>query len=78
MYLAIDIGGTKTRVDLFSDINAASLFGHYHFNTPSTPAELLNSVNAFLSKNAVGVKAIILGLPGVLNKEKTLLQKLQI
>lgn len=76
MFLSIDLGGTKTRVDIFPSLEADAALKHHHFITPASPAELFNIVKNFLNENGViKVDALILGLPGILNKEKNTLIK---
>ncbi len=76
MYLAIDVGGTNTRLELFSNLTPDAKISHKHFNTPKNPKQLSLIINNFLKKLKVkNIKAAILGLPGVLDKNKETLIK---
>lgn len=65
MYLSIDVGGTKTRIDASEDLR--TIVKHYHFSTLKSPNELVKKIKYLFSH----IDGIILGLPGVLNKEKS-------
>lgn len=69
MYLSIDVGGTKTRIDFSADLK--NILAHHHFATPKNPEELGTiALNLLKQQKIKIIKGIIIGLPGALNKEK--------
>jgi len=68
MYLLFDIGGTKMRAAVSEDgVSLGDVI------TVNTPAEFDDAVGFFTDFKGNGIEKVAGGLPGVLNKEKTLL-----
>ncbi len=71
-FILIDIGGTKTRLAASTDLKSF-VSEPISFPTPTDPHEALEKISTAASTLAAGVPftALICGVPGVLNADKT-------
>jgi glucokinase len=68
MYLAIDVGGTKTLIALFS--GAGEMESKVKIQTPQAYEDFIESIKNNTNDITEGVKYCVMGIPGLLNREK--------
>jgi glucokinase len=74
MYLAIDIGGTKTLVGLYSE--SGQLQSKTRVETSRDYGEFIESIKNIKPDTTHDIKKCVVGIPGLLNREKGMVHAL--
>src|SRR5680860_807728 len=74
MYLAIDIGGTKTLIAIYSE--SGELVSKEKVVTPHDYDEFMSSIRDYFANVSYDIKSCVMGVPGLLDRQKGIVHAL--